>query len=440
MFKHVNIRSSLAILLTSLLLAGCAAYKLDEKQGNIYNSFATHDFSNTVDLLNKGWDEEIYKEKDKVLYNLEKGTAHHFNGDYEISFQAYSNAEREIDNLFTKSVSRGIKSFLVNDNLLAYDGEDYEDVYLNAFNSLNFVHQGDFESALVESRRIAYKLERLDIKYNGLVDALSEADTTGKVKWEKGESNIQNSAFGHYLSSALFSKTGKEDNARIEREKVDIALMEQSRITDGSVQMPARELDQLLDPREFNVMVVSFHGRGPQKVQNDNRIFLSEEDFYMKISLPELRMYQSQVNRVTITVDDSLTSQALLIEEMDRVAEEVYNVKKPIIYARTYVRSFLKAIGTRAAQKKIEKKNENLGKLMGVMSVVTQEATEKADLRGWQTMPGKVRVKLLKLPAGEHHIKVDYLGIGGSLYSETDTLSVSSDPYELKLVETLYWN
>lgn len=144
-----------------------------------------------MELLDDFSRKEVYRSKDAVLLNLEQATAFHFAGQYQSSNASFSDAEDKINELFTKSVSRGVQSFVINDNALAYDGEDYEDVYLNVFKSLNYLHMHDLEAALIESRRVSYKLGQLNIKFKGLVEALSKADTTQQASWNTGKSNVK---------------------------------------------------------------------------------------------------------------------------------------------------------------------------------------------------------------------------------------------------------
>ena len=58
---------------------------------------------------------------------------HHYNGDFEQSNTLLSKAETAFDELYTKSIGRAAASMLLNDNILEYSGEDYEDIYLNIF-------------------------------------------------------------------------------------------------------------------------------------------------------------------------------------------------------------------------------------------------------------------------------------------------------------------
>lgn len=426
------------ILLTQI--AGCAGYRLDKAQESLRSSFASQDFDKTIRLL-KGYEKRgVYKNKDKVLYNLEMGVARHFDDQYDSSSIYLSRAEEQIDRLYTKSISRGIQSFLLtNDNALEYNGEDYEDIYLNAFKSLNFIHQHNLDAALVEARRIAFKLSQLEIKYKGLANALEKADSLKKTEWKAGKSNVQNSALGHYLSAVLYAKSGKPDDARIEYEKLIQAFDDQPSVY--NFQKPEREaLRKIKDPDSYNLLITGFAGRAPIKRQNDVRTYLPSEDLYLKFSLPSLHLYNSRVHRIRAVLNDTVSVPIYLIEEMDVVAKEVYKVKEPIIYGRTFVRSLVKAVGSNGISRAIRDKNESLGVLANIFGKIGQEFSEKADLRSWQTMPGKAYANVVKLEAGDHHLKMEYLDNAGRLiFSREKSIRISSAG-ELELFEALYWN
>ena len=421
-----------------ILLSGCHAYVLDDAQMDLRDSFTAGNYDNASNLIKKFEADDVYRSKDAVLKNLEGGMIYHFAGKYDSSNTYLNEAEYLIEDAYTKSVSRGIGSFLTNDNALVYDGEPYEDIYLNAFKSLNFLHQQDLESALVEARRMSYKMERLDIRLKGLVDAFSKTDSSGQT-WSSGEVNVQNSAFSHFLSSILFSKTGKPDDSRIEYEKFRSAIKEQE--TFGSLPKPDPEqLEHVQDQRSYNVLITAFSGQAPIKVQEDFRLWLDDgedDSFYVKFSLPKLRMYHSEVRTIRIRTD-SLTTPLYLVEEMDEVSAEIYQAKKPIIYTRSLLRATVKATGSTLISSSVKKKHKNWGFLLEILGMIGQEASEKADLRGWQTLPGKAWVNTLKLPEGTHDIEIEYLSANNRiLYSETYEVNVS-DRNDLLLVESIF--
>jgi hypothetical protein len=423
------------------LLSGCAAYQLDSAQNDLRTSFASGDYSSTAELIQKLDQKDVYQGKDQVLLHLERGMVNHFANNYQESSQYFTQAEEEMDALFTKSVSRAIKSFVVNDNTLAYDGEDYEDIYLNIFKSLNYIHLNDLEGALVEVRRVNYKLDRLEQKYSGLVESLSKADTTstGEDKWKTGDTNVQNSALGRYLSTILYAKTDKPDDARIEYENLLKAYRDQPSVYSNAKPNESK-LRTLTQPDSYNVLIQAFSGRAPVKKQNDVRFYLEESDTYIKFSLPSLKTFNSRVSSINVKVNDDPQVKLELIEEMDMVAKEVYKVKEPIIYARAVVRSFLKAVAANKLKKEASKESDALGTFVNIMGKIAQETTEKADLRSWQTMPGKAYATVLNLPPGEHSVQIQYLGpLNEVVYSENKTITVSENE-TLELVESMYWN
>jgi len=419
---------------------GCASYQLDGVQRKLNNSIDSENYDRAEQLLQRSWQNDVYRYKDRVLYYLELGTVRHFSRQYRKSFEAFQKAENFIEDLYTRSINRGIRAFAVNDNILAYEGEDYENIYLNAFNTLNFLHLDDLESALVESRRIAYKLEQLNIRYKGLAGALSEADTTGWDEWNTGSTSIENSALGHFLSGIIFGKSGDRDDARIEIEQTKTAIKEQQAVYNYVTSIPDTLLNRVINPDSYNTLIVSFSGKAPVKVQYDTRLYIKEHDFYLKFSLPKLQIRPTNVRSVRAVVNEDKIKPVYLIEEMDKVSSEVYKVRMPIIYSRTVVRALSKALASKMISKEVKEDNKALGSLVGFLGNLGQEASEKADLRSWQTMPGKAYVTLMKLPEGTHNIKLEYFGADNLLYTDEKIIEIKDESNDLELVESVYWD
>jgi len=426
-----------------LFLTSCASYRIDDVQNSIRNSLSNQQdlTASSSSLIKKLENPNIYKKKDAVLKNLEKGTIYHFAGQYQESFQAFEDAELEIEEQYTKSVTRAIKSLLVNDTELAYDGEDYENIYLNTFKALNFIHLNDYEAALVEARRMTFKLENMTDKYKGVAEALSKKEHADEIDVEAGKADLQNSALSRYLSTVLFTKQGRPDNARIESEQLKSALLQQSSVLNQPV-AAYEDLGNITNPRTYNVMILAFSGRSPHKTEETIRLYSDENDFYFKLALPRLKTFNSNVSRVRIQTSSGQFAEAPVIEHMDLVAKEIYKIKEPIIYARTFIRSLAKAIAGKAANDKAEKSdNAFLSALTEIATAAATEISEKADLRGWQTMPGKAHAATLQLLPGTHKVTVQYLSSSGHiLKEELREVSVTKQPDELQLVETLYWN
>lgn len=433
--KYVYLLQLAALL---FLLSGCASYQLDKAQYNLRQNFTNGNYDEAASLLKQYQKKKVYRSKDRVLMNLEAGTIEHFQGEYETSVGNFSSAEDEIETLYTKSISRAISSLLINDNQLAYDGEDYENVYLNAFKCLDYIHMDKISDALVEARRIAFKLENLNIRYKGLADALSKKDSAGVFDWKTGRANVQNSAFGHFLSAVLYAKTYHPDDARIEATHFGEAVREQPKYF-GGIRPDTSLIWKMQDQQSFNTMLIGFSGHSPVKYQFDTRFYDAASKTYLKISLPVLRLIPSEVWRIYAIIDDTTQADLYRIENMDEVASEVYKVKQPIIYGRAVLRSLLKSAATHAAAHAARKKKKKLlGDIIDIAGTIIGETTEKADLRGWQTMPGQVYATLIKLPPGKHFVRFCYIGRNGSILATEDKILNVSDGTRLDLAESLF--
>lgn len=436
---HNKLSVNLLFLVVFLIsLTGCHSYMLDDAQTDLRSSFADGEFKESAHLLSTFEDKELYRSNDEVLWNLENGMVAHFNGDFDASTRYLSRAEEQIDDAFTKSISRGVYSMVSNDNVLVYDGEPYEDIYVNAFKALNFIHQKNWEGALVETRRMAYKMEQLDIRIKGIAEAFARADTTGKVSWESGNVNIQNSAMSHYLAAILYAKSGRPDDSRIEFEKLGIALQEQAQLS-GYSPFDISNMESITRPGSYNLLIAGFTGQAPLKYQVDVRLINDlSEGRYLKFSFPGIRLYPTKVNAVRAVVNDSLEIPLHLVEEMDLVAQEVYKAKEPVIYSRALLRALLKAGGTNFVQNMAKEKSETAGFITSLLSVLFKEASEKADLRGWQTLPGQSWMNVIELPEGPNTVRLEYLSQQNKvLYFEEYQVEMNSKT-SLELIESIY--
>jgi hypothetical protein len=419
------------------ILTGCASYKLDVAQGDLRNSFVSGNYEQASDLMASLDKKDVYKSKDQVLKNLEYGTILHFAGRYDSSITYFNRAEDLIEANYTKSITQGAASLLLSDNALSYDGEEYENVYLNAFKALNFLHQGDLESALVESRRIAFKLEQLDIRINGLASVLEKKDSTAIANWEPNKVNVQSSALSRYLATVLYAKTGKFDDARIEYDRLKLSIIEQDNIR-RFYGPDIDNLPDLYDANSYNVLLSAFTGVAPIKEQEDFRLFIGDNDLYVKFSIPRLFMYDTQVNNIRVVVDDREEYYLNMIEEMDAVAADIFYAKRPVVYARALARSVLKATGTSKITKRARKEGEGWGLLAFFLGIIGQEVSEKADLRAWQTLPGQSWMQVINLPPGDHQLRMQYLDYNDRvLYEERKEITVKPST-RLELFESIY--
>lgn len=436
------LKQVLAISIFAGLITGCGAQKLMTGQNQMRSSFQMGNYERAENIADSLKNNEVYKAKDRVLYALEKGTINYFMGDHEQSVESFANAEEYMDQFFSKSASTGLKAFLTNDNQLNYNGEVYEDVYLNGFKSLSYLEMDQFESALVEARRIAQKLEEAEAKYGGYAESLSKADTTKNddIKWEAGTSSIHDSPLSHYLASALYAKSGEKDDARIELDKLKKAIQNHQALPDSKIKF-VKDFEKINDPDSYNVLLAAFSGNAPDKIEININTDIDFDGKGVKIAIPKLVMQPSSVGYVEVVINDMMTKHLPIIEEMDKVARETFQIKKPIIVARAAVRGIMKSVTQDAGSDAVEDKwGDAASDAFDFIGGRIREASEQADLRGWQTMPGKVYTNVVKLPPGEHKISFRYYSPANVLlYSEEKIITVTDNEL-LEPVSSIYSN
>jgi hypothetical protein len=185
------------------------------------------EYRKSLELIEKDKN-KLYRDKDAVLYYLDAGMLNHYTADFRQSTALLQEGERAIEAAYTKSITMEIGTYLLNDTAQEYAGEDYEDIYINTFNALNYYHEDDLEDAMVEIRRMNNKLGFLASKYGILVDnmqkkALAEnAEIPPDPAAEK--TTFTNSALARYLGMLFYRGNGNLDDARIDRDQIRLAF------------------------------------------------------------------------------------------------------------------------------------------------------------------------------------------------------------------------
>ncbi len=430
-----NVWAVLAVC--AVTLASCASV---EHYKAIDSSFSMGDYPQALRLVEaeKG---KGYRDKDAVLYNLDAGLLAHYARDYELSSRHLGDAEKGIEAAFTKSVSQGAASYLVNDMTIEYAGEDYEDLYLNVFNSLNYYHKGSLDGALVEVRRIDNKLKYLTSKYG------KEISNAQKAALEKNEdvpydasaysTKFSNSALARYLGMLFYRADGLVDDARIDRDQVKLAFASQKGVYPFPV--PKSLDDELSIPRgKARINVIGFCGQGPVKKEEVTRIPLGGMN-WIKLSLPVMTSRPSAVSRISVSVDGGDTFDLELLEDLGAVAAETFKAKAGLIYFKTVIRSIAKTATSAALEDQADKGGEG-ALFLSLLSLGTQiyaEASEQADLRLGRFFPGKAYVGGITVAPGVYSYTVQYFNASGQLIDSARFEGVDVRPGRLNLSEAI---
>jgi hypothetical protein len=345
-------------------------------------------------------------------------------------------------------------ALLINDTLRRYTGEPYEDIYVNVLKMLAHLEAGVIDGgATVEARRIASKANMLRDRYLEIYPAtrrkaigeIGDAQRGGSISTSEGfvpswvtdmpasvagtvatndAGQFIESTLGLYLTAAVWMHAGEPGNQRVAAERLAQTIGLHRELMRGV------DPDDFADlatraPGESNLLIVALSGLGPRKgAFRFPPIIIDGAPIYFE--LPVVRTGPGAASGARVIIGRDNASALALVEDLGQVAAENHRRQLPVTYVRTLARAAVKALATREAVKAIEDKNDDDLVRFGVnlAGLLVPVLTERADLRAWETLPGKAHVGMVSLPPGEHRVRVEWLTQGGWVVDESGVFDV----------------
>lgn len=412
---------------------------------------ANDDFSGALETLINGQTRKaaIYSEKNAILLYIDKGLLEHYAGNYEASSNDLQNAERLIEEAYTKSITQGFFSYIVNDNTKEYPGEDFEDIYINVFNALNYYNRGNTEGALVEIRKLSISSGKLDMlarKYE-YIDPDSGESLNNKVAKETGVSdlpatqsvNFSNSALARFLGALFYLGDGNTDAARIEFDQVHRAFNTNRNIYPHPV--PSAVNDARNAPQgKARLNIISFTGLSPVKEETKIVHWLPFQHPFLQFAtfkLPVLIRRPSMITRIEVIVNGTERFNLELLEDISAVIEETFKARYSNILLKTYIRTILKytAAGVATAVA-YENQDELTGLLVALAARITVGASERADIRMSRYLPAKAHIGGINLDPGTYSVIINYYS-GNTIISREEYDKVIVNQNGLNLLQSV---
>ena len=400
---HINFRKIVIFILMSFLLTGCAA-------GLDYNKLNAHMSGNecaeAIEYVKMS--EPEYSGNDRLLFLLDSAMVNMLCYDHEKSNAYLHSAEELSRDLWTKSVSREAASFLINDYVKPYPGEDFEKALINLFSAINYANMGEFDDAMVEVRRLDTLLEELNREY--------------------ADKNVYNEdAFGRYLSGIMYEIDGRLDDAYIDYFKslevfkdyrenygtpVPRYLLEDISRIAGVVDRK-EELDPLIaefediegpaqiETKEMGkIIFIHFNGRSPVKIED--KIVLPAPDGPITLAFPRYSVQRPDCRETKLRAETDTMSQeadAELVEDINEIAVKNLDDRK----VRVIVKMLARAVAKRAViNSATDEEDTGQRGLLNLANVFI----ERADTRTWRTLPGEIYLSRMFLPEGDYDLYV----------------------------------
>jgi hypothetical protein len=409
------------ILLLTPFVISCATSSKAYKEMD--NAVQRTDFTTAVEELEKRQRKKkaLYPKGNSISLYMDKGLLEHYAENWRDSSQDLQNAERLIEEAYTKSISQGFFSYIVNDNTRDYPGEDFEDIYINIFNALNYYNNGDIEGALVEIRKLTIsngKLDMLARKYE-YIDPDTGRSLNDRVQSETGISQLpetkttsfSNSALARYLSALFYQGIGNTDASRLEFDQVQRAFTTNNNIYKHSVPQAvqqARDIPQ----GSARLNIISFAGLSPIKEEAHIVHFLPFSHPILQVAefrLPVLVRRPGRITGIEVIINETDRFNLELLEDLGAVIEDTFNARFSSILLKTYIRTILKyVVADVAAIETARQQNELAGLLVAAGARTAVNLSEGADIRMSRYLPEKAYIGGINLDPGTYSVIINY--------------------------------
>lgn len=362
--------------------------------------------------------------KDRPLALLERGTILQAMGEYGSSSRDLMVVDKQLEFLdIARDTAGNIGKYVYSDSATKFKASPTEKLSLNAVNMVNFLAQGDLEGAKVEAKRF----------------------TVMRTYFREWDPEHAHGAFGSYLAGFVFERLGDAEEAL---RYYDEALQERDF---ASLRAPITRLAQRTSyrgrriadyvgeappapepgaPRPAEILVLVKVGRVPHREAaripigaavglagayiTGNPAVLAHSVFKVVV-YPELAPANDVFDGATLTVGGHEVRMDLATDLGAEITAE-YNELKPKIIGAALSRMIVRAAasaGAYAAGKQAKSNGAAIGILAALAVEGTLTALDKPDTRSWTTLPGRVFIGRMEVPAGEHEVLVTVEGAGG---------------------------
>ena len=403
----IKMHKAVFALLMGFMISGCAA-GFNHSQLNQY--LETGECNRATAYVDQG--RKSYGDNGELLYLLDSAMVYFQCQDFESAQSRFREAEDLAEKLWTESISRNIAAFAVSDNVLKYQGEDYERVLIHLVSAIGFLRAGRLDEALVECRRLDSLLSLFNATYE--------------------EKNVyKEDAFARYLSGMLHEADGELDDAFIDYYKAvriykdyakayglsapavleeDLLRVAQAvgRLDEARSVVPDSESRSWLtqsDTRAMGrVVYIQFSGFAPLKIQD--RIIIPTRGGPVTVAFPRMVTAPPacRPGRLVLTSTEAgIEARIFPAEDINRIAVKNLDDRKGRVIAKTMVRAATKqVIISGLANQGDEEAQATIRLLLNMINLFV----EQADTRTWRLLPGEIHVSRVYVPQGEYQVNL----------------------------------
>ncbi len=416
-----------SLLILSFILVSCTTYYQVNQEFN--SRFEQGNLESAEKYL-----QQTKTKRTKFLYYANRGVVNSMEGNYEASNKWLERAYIYNED-YRKKATDVAASLIVNPTVIPYQAEDHEQLLLLYYKALNYLKMSDYESALIECRRLNEQLNQLSDRY-------------------KSDKKYKRDAFVHNLMGIAYEASGDINNAFIayrnayeiykedftnlfglgapEQLKKDVLRSAYLNGFDNEVYFYENEFGMKHIPESSEAELLFFwhNGLGPVKGEwSINFAVQDGGDGFMTFANSEYGMsYPFPINSLNADQSSSLKDlkvfriafpkyierppvfNSAYIETKEgrydlEIAEDVNQIAFKTLQERMvkeFSKGILRAALKKATENAVREESEGWGALLGLVNAFT----EKADTRNWQTIPHSIYYSRIPLRLGENQIKL----------------------------------
>lgn len=430
-----------------ILFNGCISYY--QRNIVLMNAYDQKDYKHAEEILStKKWEK---RKRNLLLYYLNKGTVLHMLQQYQESNTYFQLADYYIED-YHRNYALTAVSNISNPSVEHYKGENFEQILVHYYSTINYLQMGMLDEALVECKRMQLKMQFICDFY-------------------KKENKYNKDAFSYLLLGIVYDAQKDYNNAFIAYRNAYEVYKDNYKTllgTDVPLQLKKDLLrtayltgfdnDVALYEKEFGfnynpkanaaASVVCFWNNGKCPVKERNNIdfiinragngwvnfvnlelgltfpFYVGEDKAQENKLIDLKImrvsFPKFVSRLPLYSYSYIhynndTIPFYLAENIDAIAHRSLNDRMWKELSSALLRMAVK----KTLEMSAEKADPNLGTAVNIINALT----ENADTRSWQTLPFSINYTRLNLEEGANKFAVVTKGINNQ--SCIDSVSIS---------------
>ncbi len=356
----------------------------------------------------------------KVLFLLDRAMVLQQMRAYEYSSKDLEVSDKNIEILdFSRKGMHDLGKYLYSDDTGPYKAPAYEKLMINTVNMLNYLTRGDLAGARVEARRFA-------VMEDYIVDHEDPAVTVLPL--------------GRYVAGYVNEASGRSDEAKIYYKEAA-----KNQVLGELVKQTFKKAPCQHQQGCGELLVAMAYGRVPAKVAKripigaaaviaGSLITPADNDLIAQGAVSWV-IYPALQRRANVMNPQLFLDKTPVAGwhgyALDLEVERAWAKVQPSVVASAITRAL-----ARFAAGKITKAAAGGGLVGSLLSIGTQAgmaAADTPDTRSWSTLPARIVLVRLTLPAGDHELVFNYPGRG-----EKRSVTIKKDGYATTVFDALW--